>query len=104
MVTINAQQLTQGWAVAVSCLEADDKPTEFTPPGVFPPGPVPIPNGAALLEIDTGKEFRYDAEGGAWSEQPARGSGGAPRCDQVSTFDWGALQQRWGWDDVFPAA
>jgi len=103
MVTINAQQLTQGWAVAVSCLAADDKPTAFTPPGVYPPGPVPIPNGAELLELDTGQEFRFDAENSSWSKQPARGSG-APRCDQVSTFDWAHVQLHWGWDDIYPAA
>ena len=28
----------------------------------------------------------------------------SPRCDQVSTFEWGSLQEHWGWDDVFPAA
>ena len=71
MVTINAQQLTQGWAVAVSCLAADDKPTAFTPPGVYPPGPVPIPNGAELRELDTGKLYRFDADSAAWFPQPA---------------------------------
>lgn len=103
MVTINMQRLSAGWNIVASCLEADPRPAEIFPPGVFPAGPVPMPNGALLLELDTGKEFRFDAEGGTWLEQPARGTG-APRCDVVSTFDWGALQQHWGWDDVFPAA
>lgn len=66
MVTINAQRLSAGWAVAVSCLAADDKPTVFSPPGVFPAGLVPIPNGAELRELDTGKTFRFDGEGLAW--------------------------------------
>ena len=26
----------------------------------------------------------------------------SPRCDQVSTFDWGFLQGYWGFDDVYP--
>ena len=66
MVTINAQRLSSGWAVAVSCLAADDKPTLFAPPGVFPAGLVPIPNGAELRELDTGKIFRFDGESLAW--------------------------------------
>ena len=27
----------------------------------------------------------------------------SPRCDVVSTFNWGWLQGYWGWDDVYPA-
>jgi len=103
MVTINIQQLTHGWSVAVSCLEADPRPAEIFPPGGFPAGPVPMPNGAFLLELDTGKEFRFDAEGGTWLEQPARGNG-APRCDVLATFDWANVQLGWGFDDVYPAA
>ncbi len=103
MVTINMQRLSAGWAVEVSCLEADPRPSEILPPGVFSAGPVPMPNGSCLLELDTGKEFRYDAEGGAWLEQPARGNG-APRCDVTSTFNWAKVQLGWGFDDVYPAA
>lgn len=103
MVTINIQQLTHGWSVAVSCLEADPRPVEISSPGGFPAGPVPMPNGARLLELDTGKEFRFDAEGGTWLEQPARGNG-APRCDVLATFDWANVQLGWGFDDVYPAA
>lgn len=103
MVTINAQQLSHGWAVTVSCLEADKKPSEFFPPGVFPAALVPMPNGAELREIDTGKEFCFDAENAAWIEQPARGKG-APRCDVASSFDWARVQLGWGFDDVYPAA
>lgn len=103
MVTINAQQLSTGWAVTVSCLSTDDKPGLFHPPGAFPAGLVPMPNGAKLREIDTGKEFCFDAENAAWIEQPARGKG-APRCDVASSFDWARVQLGWGFDDVYPAA
>ena len=66
MVTINAQRLSAGWAVAVSCLATDDKPTVFSPPGVFPAGLVPIPNGAELRELDTGKTFLFNGESLVW--------------------------------------
>ena len=66
MVTITAQRLSSGWAVTASCLAADDKPTVFAPPGGFPAGLVPIPNGAELRELDTGKLFRFDGESLAW--------------------------------------
>lgn len=66
MVTINAQRLSSGWSVAVSCLAADEKPTVFTPPGVFPAGLVPMPNGAECRELDSGKIFRFDGESLSW--------------------------------------
>lgn len=66
MVTITAQRLSQGWDVCVSCLSTDDKPGLFHPPGVFPAGLVPMPNGAKLRELDTGKAFRFDNESLAW--------------------------------------
>ena len=71
MVTINAQQLSTGWAVTVSCLSGDDKPNLFHPPGVFSAGLVPMPNGALLRELDTGKTYRLDADSAAWFPQPA---------------------------------
>jgi hypothetical protein len=101
MVTINAQQLTHGWAVTVSCLSGDDRPTVFFPPG-GPPGQ--MPNGAELRELDTGKTYRFDADSAAWLLQPAASGGGSPRCDQISTFDWANVQLGWGFDDVYPAA
>lgn len=66
MVTITAQRLSQGWEVAVSCLSTDDKPGLFHPPGVFSAGLVPMPNGAELRELDTGKIYRFDAESLTW--------------------------------------
>lgn len=30
--------------------------------------PIPAPNGSLFIEMDTGKEFRYDAESGKWIE------------------------------------
>lgn len=30
--------------------------------------PVPSPNGSLFIEMDTGKEFRFDAEHNAWIE------------------------------------
>lgn len=104
MVTVNAQQLTNGWAVTVSCLSTDDRPVTFSPPGAFTPAPMPMPNGALLLELDTGKTYRFDAESAAWFPQPAARGGGAPRCDQNATFDWAHVQLGWGFDDVYPAA
>ena len=103
MVTISAQQLSTGWAVTVSCLSGDDRPTVFSPPGVFSAGLVPMPNGAELRELDTGKTYRFDADSAAWFAQPAA-RGGSPRCDQNATFDWAHVQLGWGFDDVYPAA
>lgn len=102
MVTINAQQLSTGWDVCMNCLSGDDRPTVFSPPG-GPPG-APMPNGAELRELDTGKTYRFDADSAAWLLQPAARGGGSPRCDQVSTFDWAHVQLGWGFDDVYPAA
>ena len=104
MVTINAQQLTNGWAVTVSCLSTDEKPNLFHPPGVFSAGLVPMPNGAKLRELDTGKTYRFDADSAAWFPQPAARGGGSPRCDQNATFDWARVQLGWGFDNVYPAA
>lgn len=69
MVSITAQRLSQGWEVCVSCLSTDDKPGLFHPPGVFSAGLVPMPNGAELVEIDTGKVFRFDGESLAWRSE-----------------------------------
>lgn len=33
--------------------------------------PVPSPNGSLFIEMDTGKEFRFDAEHNAWIEPGA---------------------------------
>ena len=66
MVTITAQRLSSGWDVCVTCLSTDDKPGLFNPPDVFPAGLVPMPNGAKLREIDTGKLYRFDGESLAW--------------------------------------
>ncbi len=70
MVTITMMLLSQGWDVKVSCLSDDAKPTECTPPGVFPEKTMPIPNGAKLIEIDTGARFLFDEESSEWALQP----------------------------------
>jgi len=70
MVTITMMLLSQGWDVKVSCLSDDAKPTECTPPGVFPEKTMPIPNGAKLIEIDTGARFLFDEESSEWAIQP----------------------------------
>ena len=88
MVTINAQQLSTGWVVTVSCLSGDDKPNLFHPPGVFSAGLVPMPNGAKLRELDTGKTYRFDADSAAWFPQPAARGGNIPVILQA---DWDAM-------------
>ena len=70
MVTITMMRLSQGSDVKVSCLSDDTKPTECTPPGVFPEETMPIPNGAKLVEIDTGARFRFNEETSEWVIQP----------------------------------
>ena len=70
MVTITMMRLSQGWDVKVNCLSGDAKPTECTPPGVFPEETMPIPNGAELVEIDTGARFRFNEETSEWAIQP----------------------------------
>lgn len=66
MVTINWRRLSEGWACEVSCLAGDEKPIEGYPPGIYPAGPVPIPNGARLTELTTGEEFRFDGAAREW--------------------------------------
>ena len=70
MVTINMMRLSLGWAVEVRCLSDDTKPTECTPPGVFPEKTMPIPNGTKLVEIDTGARFLFNEETSEWIIQP----------------------------------
>ena len=70
MVTITMMRLSQGWDVKVSCLSGDAKPTECTPPGVFPEETMPIPNGAELVEIDTGARFLFNEKTSEWVKQP----------------------------------
>jgi len=43
-----------------ACMASDTKPTAGN-----------IYNGSLLHEIDTGKDFRYDAEGGDWIDPTA---------------------------------
>lgn len=42
----------------VRCTSTDTKPTAG------------VPNGSTCIEIDTGKGYLYDAEGGEWHEIP----------------------------------
>lgn len=70
MVTITMMRLSQGWDVKVSCLSDDAKPTECTPPGVFPEETISIPNGAELVEIDTGARFLFNEKTSEWAIQP----------------------------------
>lgn len=44
--------------VEIACLSTDTKPTS----GIL--------NGSRLVEVDTGKKFRFDEDGAAWCEQP----------------------------------
>jgi hypothetical protein len=46
------------------CISTDEKPT------------VGVGNGSILTEIDTGKNFMFDAQNALWIEQPSGGSGG----------------------------
>lgn len=48
----------------VWCKSTDVKPTEG------------IGNGSQLREMDTGKNYAFDAENGEWLEQPEEGGGG----------------------------
>lgn len=44
-------------------------------------------NGSSFLEMDTGKEYRYDEDadaGSEWVEQPAQGVGGAANLSELS--------------------
>lgn len=50
---------------AGDCLSTDTKPTTG------------ISNGSALYEMDTGKNYKYDAENKQWREVPAGGGGGS---------------------------
>ena len=68
MVTIqDAVQYVNGVACTtqkVWCKSTDVKPTEG------------IGNGSQLREMDTGKDYAFDAENGEWLEQPSEGGGG----------------------------
>lgn len=68
MVTIqDAVQYVNGVACTtqkVWCKSTDVKPTEG------------IGNGSQLREMDTGKDYAFDAESGEWLEQPSEGGGG----------------------------
>lgn len=68
MVTIqDAVQYVNGVACTtqkVWCKSTDVKPTEG------------IGNGSQLREMDTGKDYAFDAESGEWLEQPEEGGGG----------------------------
>lgn len=68
MVTIqDAVQYVNGVACTaqkVWCKSTDVKPTEG------------IGNGCQLREMDTGKDYAFDAESGEWLEQPSEGGGG----------------------------
>ena len=47
--------------------------------------------------------FDFLGETGFARYIPSGGGGQySPRCDVVSTFDWGSLQGYWGFDDVYP--
>lgn len=54
--TFSANGKTRGYALEYRGLSTDSKPTE----GVI--------NGASFIEIDTGKLYFFDEEGGIWTE------------------------------------
>lgn len=54
--TFSANGKTRGYALEYRGLSTDSKPTE----GVI--------NGAAFIEIDTGKVYLFDATGAEWYE------------------------------------
>jgi len=56
--------------------------------------PTDTPNGSEFREMDTGKDFMYDAASGAWKEQPTSGaSGGGGGGVFVVTKSNGALDK-----------
>lgn len=79
MVTIqDAVQYVNGVACTtkkVWCKSTDVKPTEG------------IGNGSQLREMDTGKDYAFDAESGEWLEQPEEGGGGGGGGGGSSTPD-----------------
>lgn len=76
MVTIqDAVQYVNGVACTtkkVWCKSTDVKPTEG------------IGNGSQLREMDTGKDYAFDAENGEWLEQPEEGGGGGGGSSTLS--------------------
>lgn len=61
--------------------------TDTKPTGTFEG--MPIPNASVYTEIDTGKQYRYDAAGATWYQSTAGGGGGG---GGVSDYD--ALSNR----------
>lgn len=62
MVTRNTHKNHVLYGHDIRCLSTDTKPTKD------------IPNGSALIEIDTGKGYLFDAENEEWHELPSGGS------------------------------
>lgn len=73
------QAITNGVTVYATgdCKSTDEKPAEI--------GGRPLCNGSRLDELDTGKQFRYDAETGTWPEWT--GGGGGNGC-ALAMDDW----------------
>lgn len=62
MITVNNHNAQMVRGHDIRLLSTDVKPTEG------------ISNGAVCLEIDTGRAYLFDAEGGRWCEVPAGSS------------------------------
>lgn len=58
MVSINRRTLYGEVFNDVRCLSTDTKPTEG------------VKNGSTLIEMDTGKGYLFDADGGTWRQIP----------------------------------
>lgn len=54
--TFSANGKTRGYTVEYRGLSTDTKPTEN------------VVNGSSFIEIDTGKVYLFDADGGTWNE------------------------------------
>lgn len=58
MIAVNTHKNGMNPWWDVRCASTDAKPTTG------------VPNGSTCIEIDTGKGYLYDAEGGEWHEIP----------------------------------
>lgn len=73
--------------------------TDTKPTGTFEG--MPIPNASVYTEIDTGKQYRYDAAGATWHQSTAGGGGGGGTSDAVHGLSSGTTEDHivtWGAD------
>ena len=69
--------------------------TDTKPTGTFEG--MPIPNASVYTEIDTGKQYRYDAAGATWYQSTAGGGGGGggftPTTAQLAAMNSGITSE-----------